>query len=96
MANQFGSFDGLDNRKEIMAMLRHLGMKGGSAACRGSERAAFLRNLVGQSESGFALAPVEIPALSLVEAYFAFTAITGVLGVPIEEAAKALEAEVRK
>jgi len=58
-------------------------------------RSRFLKRLLCLSGNGFAAAPVRLEAPTLLDAYFAFTALTGVLGVPIDQAAQLLEREVR-
>lgn len=92
--SQFGSFDGRDNRQSVYDLLRRLG-HGLPEIEQAQRRARFLRKLLGHSQQGFARCPAQLSALSLKDAYFAFTAITGVLGVSIEQAARLLEDEVR-
>lgn len=93
-AGQFQSFDGKDNRREVMILLTRLG---GSlpAPLADRRRADFLTRLIAHSGNGFARAMCRIEPCGVVDAYFAFVAITGVLGVPVEQAAQLLEAEVR-
>jgi len=93
-SGQFGSFDGLDNRKDVMAILSRLS-RGVPESVACLRRRDVLRRLMALSKTGFAGSPVDLGPLSTVEAYFAFTAITGCLGVSAEEAAIQLEREVR-
>ena len=94
-AAQFGSFDGLDNRRAVMELLERLGS--GLEERRGALlRAEFLRSLLVLSGNGFAQKMVAISPGTAVASYFVFVAITGVLGVPIAAAAKALEDFVRQ
>jgi hypothetical protein len=92
---QFGSFDGLDNRKALMAMIGRLG-HGQPEALAARTRAAFLRSLIPESVNGFAPRPLIVSPCTVVECYHLLVAITGVLGVPIDVAARKLEAEVRR
>jgi len=94
-SGQFGSFDGFDNRRDVMRLLARLS-QGVPESIGCQRRRAVLVRLMALSTSGFAGKPVDLGPLSTVEAYFAFTALTGCLGVPVEEAAKRLEDEVRK
>lgn len=59
-------------------------------------RARFLKGLLGGSRTGFGGKMMHVPACGQVDAYHYFIAITGCLGVGIEEAAKQLEREVRR
>jgi hypothetical protein len=94
MRSQFGSFCGLDNRKTVMELFRKLGDHYPEQLAM-QKRAAFLKSLLVKSDNGFSGAPMVVDACSAVEAYLLFVAITSSLGVPIEEAAKSLEAFVR-
>jgi len=89
----YKTFDGLDNRKEVMLLLGRLG------ECLPEEkqarrRARFLHKLLALSQSGLSGCGMEITPCSLVDAYFAFLAITGTLGVPIAQAMCLLEKEI--
>ena len=91
---QFGSFDGLDNRKEVMRMFKRLG-EGCSEDEACARRAVFLQSLLADSRSSLAGRPCNVQPCTPTEAYFQFVALTGVLGVPIEKAAKRLEEAVK-
>jgi hypothetical protein len=92
---QFGSFDGLDNRKELMRLFSIIG-KDKSAKDAAIERAMVLQGFLDGSETGFAGKPIKVTPCGVTEAYFLFTAITGCLGVPVEAAAKRLDWLVRR
>ena len=81
-------FDGLDNRREVMILLQRLGSD--------KRRARFLESLIPSSIKGFAgcLMKVRGPC-DPIAAYFMLVGICNELGVPINEAARRLEAEVR-
>jgi hypothetical protein len=91
---QFTSFDGRDNRRELMILFQKLGDHLPEVLAR-EKRAEFLRRLVKDSKNKFAERDVKITPCGPVEAYFAFTAITGVLGVNIDRAASKLERLVK-
>ncbi len=93
--DQFGHFDGLDNRKTVFSLLKRLGA-GLPEAEANAARAGFLTGLVRSSVTCFAALPVVVPPCSAVEAYHWFVAITGVLGVPVEKGARILEEVVRR
>ena len=92
---QFGSFDGLDNRRELMILFQRLGENLPEQLAR-EKRAEFLRRLIKRSGNGFADKAASVKPCDPVEAYFAFNAITGVLGVNVDAAAKLLEDEVKR
>lgn len=94
VSGQFGAFDGLDNRRELMSLFVRLG-RGLSEGRARSRRAAFLRSLIGGSTVGLDDKPLAVGPCSAVEAYHLFIAITGCLGVKIDEAASRLERLVR-
>lgn len=94
-SGQFGSFEGLDNRKTVYNLLKRLG-HGLPEYQQAQERAAWLRDLVKVSENCFADKMVYLEPCCLADAYFAFVAITGCLGVPVEKAAKLLEQRIRR
>ena len=86
--SELDTFDGLDNRKEIMTLL----------TCLGSDkrRAAFLESLIPSSLKGFAGCPCKVVgACSSVAAYFMFISICNELGCSVNDAAKRLEAVVK-
>jgi hypothetical protein len=87
--HQFGSFDARGNRKTLLDLFGRLGSD--------ERRANFLQGLIAHSRTGMAgkLMQVNLPCSS-VQAYLLFVAITGCLGVQVEEAANKLEAEVSK
>jgi hypothetical protein len=94
-SGQFGAFDGLDNRKAIMNLMVRLG-HGLDEMSAAKKRARFLQRLLPASTSGFFDKPMTVTPCSAVEAYHLFVAITGVLGVPIDVAARKLEDEIRR
>ncbi len=87
---QFGTFDGLDNRKALMRLLDRLG-DGLSHEDGCKRRAKFLQGLLGDSTTGFDGKPLKASPCTTVEAYHLTVAITGCLGVPIEVAAQKLD-----
>jgi hypothetical protein len=90
----FGSFEGLDNRRTLIELFSRMGHGvPESIACIYRMRA--LERLIKLSGTGFAEKMVELTPLNTVEAYFAFVAVCGQLGVDINRAAKQLEQEVR-
>ena len=93
-SGQFGSFDGLDNRREVMNLIRRVGGNLNELLAA-RMRAHVLTGIAGQSET-FAGREIRVDPCSPVEAYFMWTAITGCLGVRPEAAAVALEEAVRK
>jgi hypothetical protein len=95
-SGQFGSFEGRDNRRELLILLGRLG-KGLPEQQANEVRAAFLHGLMGGTVSDFfAGRPLLVSPCSAVEAYHLLVAITGVLGVNIEDAARSLEDIVRQ
>lgn len=91
---QFGSFEGLDNRKELMRLFVRLG-EGLPETMAREKRARFLQSLMGDSTTGLDGKPLAVTPCSAVEAYNLFIAITGVLGVEIDGAAQKLERLVK-
>ena len=89
--SQFGSFDGKDNRREILILFQRFG--DGEFANR--KRAIFLQSLIRDSKNGFADKMCRMEPCDATAAYFAFVHITGVLGVNIDKAAAKLEQAVR-
>jgi hypothetical protein len=94
-SGQFGSFDGLDNRREILILFQRLG-EGLPTLEADKKRARWLQNLIKSSGNGFAMSMTKIEPCDCVAAYFAFVAITGCLGVDINEAARRLDREVSR
>lgn len=89
MKSEIETFDGRDNRKEIMALLCRLGSD--------ARRARFLESLIPHSLKGFADCPMKVTgACDPVSAYFMLVSICNELGVSINEGAKRLEREARK
>jgi hypothetical protein len=89
MKSELALFDGLDNRREIMAMLVRLG----------SDRARrrFLLSLIPLSLSGLATVPASIQGnCHPTAAYFTMVSICNEVGVSINVAALKLLEEVRK
>jgi hypothetical protein len=93
-SGQFGSFEGLDNRKTVLDCFVRLGHELGEVEAA-KKRAWFLQGLLSDSTNGFADKMVRVSPCTAVDAYMLFVAITGVLGVPVERAAKRLEEYVR-
>lgn len=82
------SFDGLDNRREVMILLERLGSD--------ERRAKFIESLIPQSQRGFAACPVEIRGhCPSVTAYFMLVGVCNELGVSIIEATRRLEGVIR-
>ena len=93
----FGTFDGLDNRREIYRALRRLGEKCSEEQAR-ARRACFLQGLLaGASELARLGVITDYPA-TVAEAYAMLVGISSVpaFGLPIEVAARKLEEVVRK
>lgn len=92
---QYGSFDGLDNRKSLMDLFRRMG-EGASWEEGCKRRGKFLQRLIDGSTNGFSGKPNQMAPCDTVDAYLAFGAITGVLGVDIDQAARKLERAVAR
>lgn len=89
MNTELQTFDGKDNRKELMVLLQRLGDD--------SARKRFLESLIPASLKGFADCPMKVQgACDPVAAYFVLVSICNEVGVPINEAARRLEAKVKK
>lgn len=89
MKTELDTFDGRDNRKEIMSLLQKLGSD--------EKRASFLSSLTTRSQNGFANSQVQVVNhCDVVTAYFMFVSICNELGVSINEAARLLERQVRR
>ncbi len=81
------TFDGLDNRREIMILLERLGTD--------QRRAKFLESLIPNSLKGFAGCPMKVfGPCNAVTAYYMLVGVTNELGVSINCAARRLEAEI--
>ena len=84
MRTEIETFDGLDNRRELIILLQRLGSDG--------RRARFLESLVPNSLKGFAGCPIKVRGdCNPVTAYFILVGICNELGVPINIAASKLE-----
>lgn len=84
MKTELESFDGLDNRREVMILLQRLGSD--------ERRARFLTSLIPSSLKGFAEVPMEVTgACDPVSAYYMLVGVCNELGVPINEAARKLD-----
>jgi hypothetical protein len=90
MANtELQTFDGLDNRKEIMLLLVRLDTN--------DRRAKFIESLIPASLNGFAECPMKVTGnCDPVAAYYMLVSVCNELGVSINEAARRLEHEVKK
>lgn len=87
--SELQTFDGLDNRREIMILLHRLGDN--------KHRAKFLESLIPDSHKGFAGCPMQVRGhCDPVSAYFMLVGICNELGVSINVAARKLEREVAK
>ena len=86
--SELQTFDGLDNRREVMILLQRLG----SDQCR----ARFLESLIPSSIKGFSQSPMRVRGnCDSVAAYYMLVSICNELGVSINRAAHKLEAEVK-
>lgn len=89
MKTELESFDGKDNRKEIMILLQRLGSD--------RNRTKFLEGLIPNSLKGFAGCSMKVKGnCDPVAAYFMLVGITNELGVSINYAARLLDAEVSR
>lgn len=83
------TFDGLDNRKEVMILLQRLGSD--------QRRARFLESLIPSSLKGFAGCPMKVRGnCDSVTAYFMLVGVCNELGVSINTAAQRLDKVVRQ
>lgn len=86
--SELDTFDGLDNRKEVMILLQRLGTD--------RRRAKFLESLIPNSLKGFAGCPMKVRGrCDPVTAYYMLVGVCNELGVSINEAARRLELEIR-
>lgn len=92
---QFGAFDGKDNRRTVLEIFARMS-RGVPESIARERRKMALERLIALSGNGFAASMVQIEPCSAVGAYFFFTAITGCLGVDVNQAAIQLEQEARK
>ena len=82
------TFDGKDNRREVMILLQRL--------VSDKRRARFLESLIPDSAKGFAHCPMKVgSACDPVSAYFMLVGVCNELGVPIDTAARKLERWVK-
>jgi hypothetical protein len=87
--SQLETFDGLDNRREVMILLERLGSN--------ERRARFIESLIPASLNGFAGCPMKVRGVcDPIRAYFMLVGVCNELGVPINEAARRLDQVVRK
>ena len=93
--DQFGSFDGPDNRRELMILMQRLGDRLPDAQAR-ERRASFLRRIVKMSGNGFADKAVKITPCDAVQAYWILVNVCGCLSVDINAAAKLLDETVKR
>lgn len=83
------TFDGRDNRKEVMILLQRLGSD--------ERRAQFIESLIPQSMNGFAGCPMKVQgACDSVVAYYMLVGVCNELGVSINEAAQKLDKVVQR
>ena len=83
------TFDGLDNRREVMILLQRLGSD--------QRRARFLESLIPSSLKGFAGCPMKVQGnCDPAAAYFMLVGVCNELGVSINTAARKLEAVVKR
>ena len=89
MRSEIETFDGKDNRREIMILLQRLGSD--------QRRARFIESLIPSSLKGFAGCPMKVRGnCDAIAAYYMLVGVTNELGVSINEAARRLEKEVSK
>lgn len=89
MKTELESFDGLDNRKEIMILLQRLGSD--------QRRARFIESLIPNSLKGFAGCPMKVRGgCDPVAAYYMIVGVCNELGVSINKAAQKLDREVSR
>ena len=87
--SELETFDGLDNRREIMSMLFRLGSD--------KRRAAFIESLIPLSLKGFARVTVKVNGnCDPVAAYYMLVGVCNEIGVSINEAARRLEKLVKQ
>ena len=94
---QFDTFDTVSDRRELVILFQKLG-EGLPDKQAQEVRAKWLESLIPISVSSLANAPMKVnpDACHPVGAYQLFVQIVGVLGVPIREAAKRLDEEVKR
>lgn len=88
MKTELESFDGKDNRFEVMLLLQRLGSD--------QARAKFLESLIPLSLKGFAGCPMKVRGnCDPISTYFMLVGVCNELGVSINEAARRLEKTVK-
>jgi len=97
MSGQFGTFDTLGDRRELVILFQRLGADLPEPMAR-QVRARWLESLILESVSGLATAPMQVnpDACHPVGAYMLFIQIVGVLGVSISDTARKLDEFVAK
>ncbi len=89
MKSELETFDGLDNRREVMILLQRLGTD--------QQRAKFLESLIPSSLKGFAGCPMKVQGkCDPVTAYYMLVGVCNELGVSINEAARRLDRVISK
>ena len=89
MKSELDTFDGLDNRREVMILLDRLGSD--------RARARFIESLIPRSLNGFAGCPMRVSGnCDPVSAYYMLVSTCNELGVSINEAARLLDREVAR
>lgn len=87
--SELETFDGLDNRREVMVLLDRLGSD--------QQRAKFIESLIPLSLKGFSGAPMRVQGnCDAVAAYFMLVGVCNELGVSINVAAQRLETMVKQ
>lgn len=82
--SELETFDGLDNRREVMILLERLGSD--------RRRAEFLESLIPNSLKGFAACPMKVRGnCDPVAAYYMLVGVCNELGVSINVAARKLD-----
>ena len=94
---QFDTFDNVEDRRELVILFQKLG-EGLPEAMANEVRAKFIEDLIPQSVSGLADAPLKADPKQCHPsgAYMLFVQVVGVLGVPIREAARKLDGVVKR
>lgn len=89
MKSELDTFDGLDNRREVMILLERLGSS--------ARRARFLESLIPLSLKGFGGCPMKVQGnCDAVAAYYMLVGVCNEVGVSINEAARQLERRVKR
>ena len=87
--SELETFDGLDNRREVMILLDRLGSD--------VRRAKFLESLIPSAYKGFAECPMKVNGnCSTISAYHMLIGLCNELGVSINEAARRLDKVVSR